>query len=239
MPVVRTPPVVSVALGRLGGRSIEGFAVRAFTGVFETHLTVLPPSRGDEVVRWWARRYGMKYTRIMLERGGTPDQPMLSYRGSGELAGQWSRAREWVERLREAGIRVTRVKIEAAPWNADVPQTAREAAALPPECMFEHHVKLVLSGDAQVAEVRELGRSHGAHVSWNARRAVAGGRHERFVTQRCRRVGRSEARRRLAALLDELERAGYPAVEVEEEFVVHDDNPAVDDGWDSGLETRP
>ncbi|MGW3826012.1 hypothetical protein ACWEAF_27850 [Streptomyces sp. NPDC005071] len=57
------------------------------------------------------------------------------------------------------------------------------------------------------------------------------GRHERFVTQRCRAVGRPEARARLDALLGGLACAGLEVVEVEEEFVVHDDHPAVDAGW--------
>lgn len=236
---------MSVAFGRMSGESVQGRsdckgAVKDFAGVFETHLTVLPPSPsedGDEVIRRWAARHEMKYTRILLERGRTPDQPMLSYRGPGVLTMQQAQAREWVQRLRVEGVGVTRVKIEAAPWNADVPQTAQECAALPPECYFEHHVKLVLAGADELTEVRELGRSHAAHLSWNARRMVGGGRHERFVTQRCRRVGRPEARRRLTALLDDLARAGHTPVEVEEEFVVHDDNPGIDAGWAGGPET--
>lgn len=211
-----------------------GGPVKEFAGAFETHLTVPLPSRsgdGDEGIRQWATHNDMKYTRIRLERGSKPDQPMLTYRGRGVLSVQRSRAQGWAERLLDEGFSVARVKIEAAPWNADVPQTAAEAAALPSYCHFEHHVKLVLAGEADVAVVRELGAPHAAHVSWNARRGVAGGRHERFVTQRCRDVGRPEARRRLRALLSDLARSGYPAAEVEEEFVVHDDNPGVDAGW--------
>ncbi|HEY0700568.1 MAG TPA: hypothetical protein VGD43_22525, partial [Micromonospora sp.] len=56
-------------------------------------------------------------------------------------------------------------------------------------------------------------------------------RHERFVTQRCHDAGQPQARLRLAALVDELTAAGYPPVEVEEEFVVFDSNPALDHGW--------
>jgi hypothetical protein len=142
--------------------------------------------------------------------------------------------------LRAEGFGVARVKIEATPWNEDVPRTAAEARALPPGCHFEHHVKLALADDAEVATVRALAERHSAHVSRNARREL-GGRggadgggargHERFVTQRCRDVGRPEARRRLDALLDTLSAAGFKAVEVEEEFVVHDDRPALDNGW--------
>jgi hypothetical protein len=219
--------------------------VREFAGDFETHLT-LTPSRlsddgddRDDAVRLWATRHEMKYTRILLEHGRTPDQPMLTYRGKGTLTAQRSQARTWVERLHRDGLSVTRVKIEASPWNDDVPQSAQEAAALPPGCYFEHHVKLVLAGTAEVEAVRELSARHDGHLSRNARRVLSDGRHERFVTQRRRGVGRPEARQGLDALLNELAAAGHPAVEVEEEFVVHDDNPGVDAGWADGPARYP
>ncbi|MET8952251.1 hypothetical protein [Streptomyces sp. NPDC004533] len=210
--------------------------VREFAGEFEIHLTVRPDADadGEERIRLWAQRYGFKYTRIVLDRGRTPDQPMLTRSGRGTLDAQLATAREWADRLRGDGFRVARVKVEGAPWNADVPETDSEARALPEGCYFEHHVKLILSGQAQVAAVRALAESHAAHVSRNARRTTEGGRHERFVTQRCRGVGRAEAGRRLDALLLALGEAGHPVVEVEREFVVHDDNPAVDAGWIEG-----
>lgn len=223
-------------VGRVHAEQGGDVAVRQFTGEFETHLTVQPEVCGedDEAIRLWAERHGVKYTRIVLDRGRTPNQPMLTCQGQGNLAEQLATARQWSEQLRDDGFRVIRVKIEAAPWNADVPRTDAEAAALPKSCYFEHHVKLVLSGESQVAEVRTLAVPHSAHVSRNARRVTADGRQERFVTQRCRGVGRAEARRRLDALLRALSEAGHTAVEVEEEFVVHDDNLAVDAGWIEG-----
>jgi hypothetical protein len=217
--------------------------VREFTGEFETHLTVVAGCAvGDEDrLRRWAERHRVKYTRIVLDRGATPDQPMLTVRCRGTLSAQRAAASVWAGRLRAEGFEVVRVKIEATPWNGDVPRTAAEARALPPGCYFEHHVKLALADDTEVATVRTLAEHHCAHVSRNARRESGrvdgrqGGRptggHERFVTQRCRDVGRPEARRRLDALLDALVTAGFRAVEVEEEFVVHDDRPALDAGW--------
>lgn len=203
-----------------------------FTGDFETHFTLPAPRPGDEErIRHWAERNGLKYTPIVLDRGATPDQPMLTLRGRGALAGQRAAAERWTGRLRAEGIGVARVKIEAAPWNTGVPRTGQEARALPPGTYFEHHVKLVLTGRARLDEVRAIAGRHAAHVSRNARRDLGDRGHERFVTQRCRDVGRPEARRRLDDLLGDLAGAGFTAVEVEEEFVVHDDAPALDDGW--------
>ncbi|WP_327434474.1 hypothetical protein [Streptomyces sp. NBC_01236] len=207
--------------------------MKDFAGEFETHLTVVGTSMaGDEGrIRRWAERHRVKYTRIVLDRGATPDQPMLTVRGHGVLSAQREAALTWIERLGAEGFGVARVKIEAAPWNEDVPRTAAEAQELPPGCYFEHHVKLALLDETEMTAVRALAERHTAHVSRNARRDVGGRGHERFVTQRCRGVGRTEARRRLDALLDALAAAGFKAVEVEEEFVVHDDHLALDSGW--------
>lgn len=204
--------------------------MREFAGDFETHLTVSPGGDHDRLESW-AGRHGLKYARIVLDRGQAPDQPMLTVRGRGTLTAQRAAARTWVTDLAGAGFRVTRLKIEASPFNQDVPQTAADAAALPPGCYFEHHVKLVLTGPEQVDRARAVSERHAAHLSRNARRTLADGGHHRFVTQRCRDVGLPEARRRLDALLAELAAEGFAAVEAEAEFVVVDDNPGLDAGW--------
>jgi hypothetical protein len=200
-----------------------------FSGAFETHLTVAPAD--DAVLLAWAERHGVKFSRIVLDRGSQPDQPMLTLRGRGTLADQRAAARAWARRLHDAGFTVVRVKIEAAPFNRGVPATVDDAVALPPHCYFEHHVKLVLTGDAEVARARAISEPHAAHLSRNARRTLADGRHERFVTQRCRGVGRPDARQRLDALVTALAADGFTPIEVEEEFVVVDDNPELDLGW--------
>ena len=224
---------------RAGSRDGWGYieAVKAFAGVFETHMTVRLPGRlgeGDAGLSRWGERRGMKYAEILLDRGATPRQPMLTYHGSGTLPGQLALARQRAGELGGDGFGVVRVKVEAAPWNEEVPQSAAQASALVPGCYFEHHVKLALGGDREVDAVRRIGAGHAGHVSRNARRGLHGGRHERFLTQRCRLVGRAEAHGRLEALLGALARAGHHVIEVEEEFVVHDDNPGLDHGWADG-----
>ncbi|MFE3902044.1 hypothetical protein ACFXPY_17335 [Streptomyces sp. NPDC059153] len=92
-------------------------------------------------------------------------------------------------------------------------------------------MKLVLADVGQVAAVRALCELHAARVSRNARRPPSGGRHERFVTQRCRLVGRPTARARLDALLVSPAYVGFVTAEAEEERVVHDDNLVMNAGW--------
>ncbi|MEV6106370.1 hypothetical protein AB0M28_16850 [Streptomyces sp. NPDC051940] len=212
--------------------------MKEFAGEFEIHLTVLPAP--DLGIRQWARERGAKYTRIVLDSGATPDQPMLTWRARGTLSALRRAAHTHAEALRRAGLEPTRIKLEAAPWNEDVPRTEAEAAELHDGCYFEHHLKLLLHGSAAVPALRAVTAPHGARVSRNARRALdASGRHERFVTQRRYGVGRADARRDLDMLRAAVFAAGYEILEAEEEFVVLDDNPAVDAGWLDAAGVQP
>ncbi|XVQ82319.1 hypothetical protein ACQP2K_26055 [Microbispora siamensis] len=197
-----------------------------FRGVFDIHLTVA--SDDVESLGAWARENGVKFTHIVLERGTAPSQPMLTVRGEGTFSAQRTAAAAHTARLRDEGFPVVRIKIEAAPWNEDVPRTAEAAAAMP-DRYFEHHAKVAVRGD--LAPLADLAIAHGAHVSRNARRRRDDGSHERFVTQRCRGAALSTADRRFEALLSDLEGHGYAVLEAEREYVVHDDNPDVDHGW--------
>lgn len=213
--------------------------MKAFAGSFETHLTIHLPGRlgnGDEELARWAAQRGMKYARILFDQGETSHQPMFNYHASGMLPAQLVVAERWVGELRGDGFDVLRVKVEAALWNEGVPRNDAEASALMPGCYFENHVKLAITDDAEVDAVRRIGARHAEHLSWNARHDVCGETRERFVTQRCRLVGRPEAHRRMEALLRELVADEHRIIETEEEFVVHDDNPGLDKGWDDAAE---
>lgn len=124
-----------------------------FDGDFEIHLTVLADLR----LAGFAAAQGLKYTHIVLDRGATPDQPMLTLRVRGPFADVAAEAHDWQARLGRDGFTVVRVKVEASPLNVGVPQ--------------------------------------------------------------------------LDALLADLAAAGLTIVEVEQEYVVLDSNPAVDAGW--------
>jgi hypothetical protein len=204
-----------------------------FAGDFEVHLTVGP---GDvDALERWAHPQGLKLTHIVLNRGRTVSQPMLTLRASGVLLVARAAAERTTGLLRSAGFAVRRMKIEAAPWNDGVPLTDEEAVAQPGHRYFEHHVKLVLDpGDP--GDLVAVAVPHGAHVSRNARRVRADGRQERFVTQRCRRVGDRTAAARLDALTGVLRAARYDIASVEREYVVVDTDASLDDGWIDGTD---
>jgi hypothetical protein len=203
-----------------------------FDDQFETHLTVRPTAPDHLArLREWAAARRLKFTHIVLVRGATPSQPMLTRHGHGPLSGELGRAAELALALRADGFDVTRVKIEAAPWNRGVPQSDDEAAGDPPERYFEHHVKILLPPTADLAAIVALARRHGAHVSHNALRHRDDGQQERFVTQRVHNLGAPAARANLDALLAALRAAQHEILDVEEEYVVHDSNLSLDAGW--------
>lgn len=128
------------------------------------------------------------------------------------------------------GGSVVRLKVEADVTNDDVPQTDTDMA---PESTgyFEHHVKVLLSGSSNVAQLSERAAACDGRLSQNTRRVRADGQAERFVTQRVYDRGRNHSRRKLDHLLSELSAAAFSVLEIEEEYVVFDSNLAIDAGW--------
>ncbi len=126
----------------------------------------------------------------------------------------------------EHGVRVLRVKVEAAP-RADSRALYRESHALlrGPRGWFE-----VLGDD-----VRAVVDRHGARLSRRVRREADDGAVERFFTRRDR-GSFDEAGARHRAWMDDLGRAlaGHrevTVVKVHDEAVLWDDHEALDEGW--------
>jgi len=202
-----------------------------FAGEFETHFTISAASPGDveDLIRY-GQMHDLKCTHIVLQRGATPSQPMFTRHGHGVLSSQIGKACDCAGALNTEGFAVNRIKIEAAPFNEDIPRSNEDARAQPPYRYFEHHIKLLLDGGADVDPIAKIAVEHSAHLSRNAYKVRTDGRSERFVTQRCLRIGQIEARRRLDSLLKHLS-PQYDIVDIEEEYVVYDNNLALDDGW--------
>jgi hypothetical protein len=203
-----------------------------FAGEFETHITVqLGALQSNASVRDWGLRHGLKSLHIVLDRGDTVSQPMLTRRGQGVLSRELARALELSDELSRDGFVVVRIKIEAMPCNQDIPQSDADAESHSPTLYFEHHIKLAIDANTDLSALVALVQRHSANLSRNAFKMRSDGQEERFVTQRCRSVGRATARLRLDALLSALATDGYQVLRIEEEFVVHDSNIAIDAGW--------
>ncbi|MBO1334589.1 hypothetical protein J3486_25480 [Streptomyces sp. VRA16 Mangrove soil] len=208
--------------------------MKRYDGELETHLTVEAADAGAvERLATWAAARGHGFTHIVLARGAHRSQPMVTLRGRGR-ADAWlvGRVARTAEDLARAGFPVVRTKTEAAPWATGVPATDAQARQAPAHLHFEHHVKVLLDQDCAPRALAARVEGHTAHVSWNARRVRADGRHERFVTQRCHGVGNATAGRRLDELVGALAAApGVRILETEREYVLHDTRLGLDAGW--------
>ncbi|HSA51022.1 MAG TPA: hypothetical protein VLH10_13080 [Yinghuangia sp.] len=200
-------------------------------GEFETHVTFRCAGAEIDALAAWGRTRGAGMTHIVLARGHTVSQPMLTLRATTTLNAARQTARDLVHAARAHGFHAVRVKVEAAPWHDGVPATDTEAAALGSDYYFEHHVKLLLEPGCDTGQLAALAVRHTAHLSHNARRRRPDGHQERFVTQRCRRVGNVSAAGRLDVLVRELHRLGHHILSREREFVVFDDDRTLDHGW--------
>ncbi|GAB4585158.1 hypothetical protein [Nocardia sp. IFM 10818] len=202
----------------------------SFHGDFEAHLTV----RGDTAARIdafenYAAAHDLKFVHIVLDRGRVAQQPMITVRHSGSFETVRDAVEQLAARLSGDGFPVVRTKIEATPWAEGVPLS--DAEALGARYYFEHHVKLLLSPATDIAALTALAVTHSAHLSANARRTRPDGHAERFVTQRCRRVGDATAAAHLETLMSALRADAYEILSAEREFVVHDSDESIDDGW--------
>ncbi|MGW6395280.1 hypothetical protein ACWFR1_33365 [Streptomyces sp. NPDC055103] len=209
-----SPGILSVRLSAV----YEGYEVDEVDEVYETHVTVRCRTEGERArLDIWAADRGLKVTTIVLARGRTPVQPMLTLPDrTGHPA--------VVAGLREAGFEPVRVKVETVPWSTE--------PVGPGGGYYEHHLKLALPAGYDRAALEGLVMPHGAHVSWNARRSLPGpdGRHERFVTQR--HPGPADAAgSACGVLVTALVAAGHELVSEEREFVLSDSDLSWDEGW--------
>jgi hypothetical protein len=125
---------------------------RVSASLYETHVTVRCADTGEsERLRRWAAAAGLKLTHIVPARGRMRDQPMLTLSGSRSFAVESAHARDILARLRADGFEAVRVKIESAPWAAEVPRRPCDGARY-----FEHHVKLRLTAGTDLAERHPL-----------------------------------------------------------------------------------
>lgn len=198
----------------------------------ETHVTFAAAGDAESLSRaaQWAAERGLKWTHILLAEGRHQSQPMITFWRSGTLREQLDQAAAIAAALRKLDLAAVRVKVECA--SAEAARYFDNSAQLAEHFgYFEHHVKLQLAAAAELPALAELAGVHDARLSANARRQLAAGAVERFVTQRAYRAGSAEAAQRLALLIHSLQAADYRILEVEEEYVLYDSNLSLDAGW--------
>ncbi len=187
---------------------------------------------GWERFRDWCGTHQFNCVHIMLARGEHVDQPMATWRRSqASLSAVLAEATNVAAKLQKANCAVVRVKAEADLSNHDVPRHDEDVPGHAATQYFEHHVKLLRNCDAPCDRLLQVCGEHNSHLSRNARRELARGKEERFVTLRHYRLGSVSSLRELAVFLHSLKKLGEQVIEVESEYCVFDSNLDLDRGW--------
>ncbi|MDJ1172056.1 hypothetical protein PMG71_21730 [Roseofilum sp. BLCC_M154] len=203
-----------------------------FTGPFETHITVSVKDLEEiEKLRQWSAHQGLKCLHILLDRGFTPSQPMLTRWGEGRLSDELDRVQELCQVLQVEGFTIVRIKTEVAADHPSVPQGTTDILNYTKYQYFEHHIKVLLPPLTSLNPLIERVEPYCAHLSRNALKMRQDSYQERFVTQRCRGVGRQEAEEQLKHLLQAIADLNIPILDIEQEFVVYDSNFELDRDW--------
>lgn len=156
------------------------------TGEFETHITIdsNKPER-IEALKKWGEINGLKFLHIVLERGFSVSQPMLTRKGCGCFSDEYVKAVNLSKSLTAQGFSVSRIKIEIATTNRSVPQSDSEFLDGVAGRYFESHIKLLIENSVNIELLAKLVEPYSAHLSHSASRFRKDNRHERFITQRC------------------------------------------------------
>jgi hypothetical protein len=203
-----------------------------FAGLFEAHVTVRAhDAQAHEHFAALCAQHRIKPVLIQLPTGAVQSQPMTCSIHRGTVQQALSEAHQLARLLEAAKFPVLRVKLEAAPFNADVPQTDAQAQALSSTFYFEHHLKLLLPEGHVPEELVSICAEHHAHLSSNARKLRDDGKQERFVTVRryatCWPIADTAAKS-LSAVLS---KAGIEVDKMVGEYCVYDSDVRVDSGW--------
>jgi hypothetical protein len=230
--------------------------MHAYKGFFEAHIT-LAQMQASEMARFaqFCTENAIKPIQIELSRGDFALQQMTSSVHEGEFAQVLAEVQGIAESLRRQDFNVTRVKLEASPFNEGLPTDCAEVAQHPAENYFEHHLKLLLptrltpspspkargeileeapllgrgvGGEAKLTQICE---AHQAHLSRNAFKHREDGQAERFVTLRHYGLGRQEATEALHALRADIEKNGFQVLKTITEYCVYDDHVGLDANW--------
>lgn len=153
-----------------------------------------------------------------------PRQPMTCLRVQGTTKQAFVEGQRVSQALKQAGFAVTHVKIEAAPWNDDLPTDGSG--------YYEHHARLALS-NVEVEEpiLSQFCKERGVHLSRNPFKILQDGSQQRFITLRHPPTTPEQAQQRANQLWQDLQEADFHIEKTVTEFCIYDNNYALDAGW--------
>ncbi len=198
---------------------------------FEIHVS-LTPLHEAERMRFSTICSLQRWKALLIELApDIPSQPMTCSRIVGTCDDATNHALSVQQHLEHCGFTVTRVKIEAAPWNSFVPKTDQDAVRRHCSAYFEFHTKLVLPITGWESTLHTICKPFQAHVSRNSLRIHDDKTMERFVTMRSALHGLETFQQNTNEFTATLDASGFSIADTVMEYCVYDSNTALDAVW--------
>nr|QYA18396.1 hypothetical protein KOM_12_126 [Clandestinovirus] len=204
--------------------------------VYETHITVDPFDQGLLFAfikqQSDARMINLRPTCPQTFYGDYPIQPMLTYWYNGQDEDACDLATKTGIKMEQFGMRVNRVKVEAAFSGSTVPDYADG------EHYFEFHFKVAVATNAEWNKLANMCALKGAHLSFNL--YSKSGNMVPIVTIRLYHTTKQDALTNLQSLVNAIKEDGFTLIGgVEREYSVMDSNVFLDQGWLFKENTKP
>lgn len=189
------------------------------SGLFEIHITV------DNSQIWKLRMFcqenKIKPIIAIMPYGDFNNQLMISKWITGDQEHVMSECNKLVDKMKQYGLNIVRIKIESMANNKNVPLNENNNLGT----YFEFHIKLP---HCDYDQLKNICDKYDAAISFSGFKDTI----NFLVTLRydgC--VGYVKASNHQRDFLKEFEQCGYKSTSVQSEYVVYDDRPNYDDGW--------
>ncbi len=202
----------------------------SFSGHFETHITVEINSDTIEHFKHICAILKLKPILIELQNGAILSQLMTAKESKGDFEDIKKEAYDVTKKLNDYGFKCIRIKIEASPFNKDIPITDEESLQYP-DAYFEYHVKTLFDPNYQEIAV-QLSKSLNAHLSNNAFKVRNDGLVEKFFTKKMYLTGKNNAINIAKEMSDKIQQSSF-LVELNNilEYCIYDTNILLDEDW--------
>lgn len=214
-----------------------------YKGVFEAHITIenLDKKQTDSFIDL-SKKLNFKPIQIGLDKGDHQIQSMTCSKHKGEFLEVYQQVLNLAAELEDnnfikifgfktSHFKPNRIKIEAAPFNEDIPQTNKEAQLHPTTNYFEHHILLLLHEQRSLTSLYKVCKQYNAHLSVNAFSKAPDNYYHKFVTVRNYFMGKDESECLFNQLKQALLDINIKIKNSVTEYCIFDSNVALDNNW--------
>jgi hypothetical protein len=192
-----------------------------YEGYFEVHITLENTENITNISNGYSE---LKVINIDFSNNSIQNHLMTSSKYKGTLSKVKNIINSLVNKLNKDNIKVYRVKIEASPFNNDIPYLEDRSI----ENYFETHIKVKIENKN---EVLKLCKENDVHLSRNSFKNLDNGKFEYFLTLRKYGMGLKDFLENVNNFTKLLKKNNIHILETIVEYCVYDSNVDMDNEW--------